>query len=232
MLPSGKYVVEIVVPPGMELVKEEDKNILIGDNYIAPVTQQFGGAGQHLHHPRPGLGGVGRHEAGRRLQRQQCPKSDAEPGRNADNSIVPGFVPEPTWPCVGTARIVPDYISLFPQSHAGRAVRRRHPQPVRSQGSHAWRSEGRHREVLRVHLDPHRVQVHRRHHGRLHLRVRSVLAAVRREVRAAQSADLGQGLDRQRDQPRVRRPVGSVQRHDVLDLGSESAESHRLFAER
>src|SRR3989440_509736 len=39
MLPAGKYVVEMVVPPGYELVKEEDKNILIGDNYIAPVTQ-------------------------------------------------------------------------------------------------------------------------------------------------------------------------------------------------
>ena len=33
------------MPPGYELVKEEDKNILIGDNYIAPVTQQFGGLG-------------------------------------------------------------------------------------------------------------------------------------------------------------------------------------------
>ena len=45
MLPAGKYVVEVVVPPGYELVKEEDKNILIGDNYIAPVTQQFPGLG-------------------------------------------------------------------------------------------------------------------------------------------------------------------------------------------
>src|SRR5258706_16080602 len=45
MLPAGKYVVEVVVPPGYELVKEEDKNILIGDNYIAPVTQQFSGLG-------------------------------------------------------------------------------------------------------------------------------------------------------------------------------------------
>ena len=45
MLPAGKYVVEVVVPPGYELVKEEDKNILLGDNYIAPVTQQFGGLG-------------------------------------------------------------------------------------------------------------------------------------------------------------------------------------------
>src|SRR5205807_3127703 len=45
MLPAGNYVVEMVVPPGYELVKEEDKNILIGDNYIAPVTQEFGGLG-------------------------------------------------------------------------------------------------------------------------------------------------------------------------------------------
>ena len=36
MLPPGKYVVEVVVPPGYELVKEEDKNILLGDAYIAP----------------------------------------------------------------------------------------------------------------------------------------------------------------------------------------------------
>jgi hypothetical protein len=42
MLPAGKYVVE---PPGYELVKEEDKNILIGDNYIEPVTEEFGALG-------------------------------------------------------------------------------------------------------------------------------------------------------------------------------------------
>ena len=46
MLPAGKYVVEMIVPPGYELVKEEDKNILIGDNYIAPVTQEFPGLGR------------------------------------------------------------------------------------------------------------------------------------------------------------------------------------------
>ncbi len=45
MLPAGTYVVEVVVPPGYELVKEEDKNILLGDVYIAPVTQQFLGFG-------------------------------------------------------------------------------------------------------------------------------------------------------------------------------------------
>ena len=44
-MPAGNYVVEVVLPAGYELVKEEDKNILIGDNFIAPVTQQFGGLG-------------------------------------------------------------------------------------------------------------------------------------------------------------------------------------------
>jgi hypothetical protein len=46
--PPGKYVVEVVVPPGFELVKEEDKNILIGDNFIAPVTQEFGGGRAYI----------------------------------------------------------------------------------------------------------------------------------------------------------------------------------------
>jgi len=54
MLPAGKYVVEVIVPPGYELVKEEDKNILLGDVYIAPISIQFGRPGQHLHHARPG----------------------------------------------------------------------------------------------------------------------------------------------------------------------------------
>src|SRR5262249_17892367 len=45
MLPRGQYVVEMLVPPGYELVKKEEKNILIGDNYSAPVTVQFPGLG-------------------------------------------------------------------------------------------------------------------------------------------------------------------------------------------
>ncbi|HYR14350.1 MAG TPA: hypothetical protein VEQ67_09050, partial [Mycobacterium sp.] len=41
ILPAGKYVVEVVPPRGYEIEKEEDKNLLIGDNYIASVTAQF-----------------------------------------------------------------------------------------------------------------------------------------------------------------------------------------------
>jgi hypothetical protein len=108
MLPAGKYVVEVVVPPGYELVKEEDKNILIGDTYIAPVAVQFGPLGSIYIMPD---------------------QASVAASYNANNSINPttdlGVVPrhegdtgsiETFWPCVGQARIVPDFISLFPGS--------------------------------------------------------------------------------------------------------------------
>ncbi|RQH05468.1 choice-of-anchor Q domain-containing protein [Paraburkholderia dinghuensis] len=108
MLPAGKYVVEVIVPPGYELVKEEDKNILIGDNYIAPVTQQFGSLGNIFILP------------------DQAAVNEAYNPNNAQNPTTNlGSNPESDsgkqgneqlWPCVGTLRIVPDYISLFPGS--------------------------------------------------------------------------------------------------------------------
>jgi hypothetical protein len=109
MLPSGKYVVEVVPPPGYELVKEEDKNILIGDNFIAPVTQEFGALGNIFIIPDQAQV-AGYYNA----NNPQNPTQGL--GAQPNNGIVPGFVPEPTWPCVGQSRIVPDYISLFPQS--------------------------------------------------------------------------------------------------------------------
>ena len=110
MLPAGKYVVEMMVPPGYELVKEEDKNILIGDNYIAPVTQEFGGLGSifilpdqaevrslyNANNPQNPTGTLGR---------------TLLPSHEGDTGSIETF-----WPCVGALRVVPDYISLFPQS--------------------------------------------------------------------------------------------------------------------
>jgi len=125
MLPPGKYVVEVVLPPGFELVKEEDKNILIGDDFIAPATQQFGGLGnvfivpdqasvaEYSNAGQGGFNSVG--AAGYNANNPQNPTQSF--GMAPANGIVPGFVPEPTWPCVGEARIVPDFISLFPQTH-------------------------------------------------------------------------------------------------------------------
>ncbi|HTF23840.1 MAG TPA: hypothetical protein VK937_07965 [Candidatus Limnocylindria bacterium] len=108
MLPAGKYVVEMIVPPGYELVKEEDKNILIGDNYIAPVTQEFGTLGSI--YIMPDQAAVG---ATYNANNAQNPTTDlgAVPRHEGDTGSIETF-----WPCVGASRIVPDYISLFPQS--------------------------------------------------------------------------------------------------------------------
>ncbi len=121
MLPAGKYVVEVVPPPGYEIVKEEDKNILIGDNFIAPVTQQFGGLGNIFILPDQASvasSGSGTYNPEMALvisaNNPRNPTQRLEMG--PANEEVPGFLPEPTWPCVGEARVVPDYISLFPQS--------------------------------------------------------------------------------------------------------------------
>jgi hypothetical protein len=110
MLPAGKYVVEMVMPPGYELVKEEDKNILIGDNYIAPVSQEFAGLGNIF--ILPDQASVA---ASFNANNPQMPTTDQGrttlPSTEADTGSV-----EQLWPCVGQMRVVPDYISLFPQS--------------------------------------------------------------------------------------------------------------------
>jgi hypothetical protein len=109
MLPAGKYVVEVVPPPDFEIVKEEDKNILIGDNFIAPVTEEFGALGNIFILPDQA-------EVASSYNANNSQNSTNALGATPLNGIVPGFAPEPVWPCVGEARIVPDYISLFPQS--------------------------------------------------------------------------------------------------------------------
>ena len=109
MLPAGKYVVEVVPPAGYEIVKEEDKNILIGDNFIAPVTQEFGALGNIFILPDQA-------EVAGAYNANNAQNPTDSLGAVPNNGIVPGFVPEPTWPCVGESRIVPDFISLFPQS--------------------------------------------------------------------------------------------------------------------
>jgi hypothetical protein len=110
MLPAGKYVVEMVVPPGYELVKEEDKNILIGDNYIAPVTQEFAGLGNIF--ILPDQAEVAAYYNASNPQNPTTTFGRTSlPSHEGDTGSVETF-----WPCVGAARVVPDYISLFPQS--------------------------------------------------------------------------------------------------------------------
>jgi hypothetical protein len=107
-LPPGSYVVEMVTPPGYEVVKEEDKNILIGDAFVAPVSQQFGSLTSIFIVP------------------DQATLGNANPGN--PNTGDPGFQSNPTTnlgvsdsttltefpPCVGNAHRVPDYLTLYP----------------------------------------------------------------------------------------------------------------------
>src|SRR5947208_2730302 len=122
MLPSGQYVVEMLVPPGYELVKEEDKNILIGDNYIAPVTVQFPGlAGAvYILPDQASVAAVynGNQGAASGFNPTNAQNPSQTFGRQSSLSSGEGDTGsvEIFWPCVGTTRIVPDYISLFPQS--------------------------------------------------------------------------------------------------------------------
>jgi hypothetical protein len=110
MLPAGKYVVEVVVPPGYELVKEEDKNILIGDNYIAPVTQEFGGLGNIFILPDQAAIGTTFNANNAQNSTQDLGRPNLPQGEGDTGSV------EKYWPCVGESRIVPDFISLFPKS--------------------------------------------------------------------------------------------------------------------
>ena len=108
MLMPGKYVIEVIVPTGYELVKEEDKNILLGDVYIAPVTQQFAGFGNifimpdqaavNAYYNRNSPGGL-----------NNTTNLGVVPRSEGDTGSV-----EVYWPCVGAERIVPDLNSLFP----------------------------------------------------------------------------------------------------------------------
>ena len=112
MLPPGKYVVEVIVPDGYELVKEEDKNILLGDAFIAPVTQQFAGFGNIFIMPDQAAMNAYYNPTN---AIQSTANNGAMPRREGDTGSVEVF-----WPCVGAKRIVPDLISLFPA--AGQAA--------------------------------------------------------------------------------------------------------------
>ncbi|MGB8693382.1 MAG: hypothetical protein WCD08_07740, partial [Steroidobacteraceae bacterium] len=106
ILPPGDYVVEAVTPPGFEVVKEEDKNILNGDSFDAPVYTQFAGIGNVFILP------------------DQATLNNANPynlktgdgvanNATSDLGVSSSLVNQPD--CVGNLHRVPDFLSLFPQ---------------------------------------------------------------------------------------------------------------------
>jgi hypothetical protein len=109
VMPTGKYVVEVEVPQGYEIVKEEDKNILIGDSYIAPVSQQFGGLGSIFILPDQAA-------VNETYNANNPNDPTTDMGRSNLGDFGPGGLSVMPAPCVGQLRVVPDFLSLFPGS--------------------------------------------------------------------------------------------------------------------
>ena len=137
ILTSGKYVVEVMPPRGYEIVKEEDKNILIGDNYIAPATSQFAGLADifivpdqatvnaayswfgpnyaNASYTGPFTGGGNPYNAnGTPTGNNGNPTTNM--GRTGLGGFGPGGNIVMASPCAGALRIVPDYMSISPES--------------------------------------------------------------------------------------------------------------------
>jgi len=121
LLPAGKYVVEVVVPAGFELVKEEDKNILIGDAYVAPVAQQFGPMINIFIVPdQASINSINPSYTGPVTAANPmvaATSNNGNPTTNMGRTSIGGFGPseivQPA-PCVGQMRVVPDFMSIFP----------------------------------------------------------------------------------------------------------------------
>jgi hypothetical protein len=118
MLPPGKYVVEVIMPPGYEVYKEEDKNLLIGDNFIAPATVQFAGLGGMIF-IMPDQASVASlyDPTGAGYNPSNYQNQTTALGTNQQLALpgYPGYQ-DPIWPCVGEMRVVPDFLSEFPQN--------------------------------------------------------------------------------------------------------------------
>jgi hypothetical protein len=136
VLPAGKYVTEVVTPQGWELVKEEDLNLLIGDQYIAPAVAQFGGAGLGNIFIVPDQASIdaanpsytGPYTPTNPYTQPFASNGTLTPnttnngspstnlGRTTDGSFGPFALIQQSAPCVGLMRIVPDYLSISPES--------------------------------------------------------------------------------------------------------------------
>jgi hypothetical protein len=144
ILPPAKYVTEVVVPPNWELNKEEDLNLLIGDQYIAPAVAQFGSSGlgnifitpdqASIDAANPSYTGpyTGSNPYHQPFSNCTTPgdastctftanttnngKQAGDYGRTTFGSFGPGGIIQQSAPCVGLKRIVPDYLSISPES--------------------------------------------------------------------------------------------------------------------
>jgi hypothetical protein len=136
ILPPGKYVTEVVLPPGWQLNKEEDLNLLIGDQYIASTNPQFVTLANIFITPdqasidAANLSYTGPNTTGYTppwtcTTPTSCTlnpsttnngKQSQDYGRTSFGNFGPGGLIVQSAPCVGQKRIVPDYLSISPES--------------------------------------------------------------------------------------------------------------------
>jgi hypothetical protein len=124
-LTTGTYVVEMIPPAGFEVAKEEDKNILIGDAWTSPQTQQFATLANIFILPdQATLNNANRNNPcngdPNLTSPNGCPVSNGTPGAgiqgNPTYDLGNSSIGDRFWPCVGATHIVPDYLALFPSS--------------------------------------------------------------------------------------------------------------------
>lgn len=127
-LPTGDYVVEMQAPQGYEIVKEEDKNILIGDAFVAPAVQQFGPLGSifilpdqaTLNNANTNNPGTGDYSGGCTTTNgvTTCSGVPFQSNPTSNLGVLESqAVGAPTFAeCVGALHRVPDYLSIFPQA--------------------------------------------------------------------------------------------------------------------
>ena len=105
-LPPADYVVESVTPPGYDVVKEEDKNLLNGDSFVQPAVTQFGGLTNVFILPDQATLNNANPYSPVNADGTQF-NSTSNLGATASHAVFPE--------CVGNLHRVPDYLSLFPQ---------------------------------------------------------------------------------------------------------------------
>ena len=91
-LPLGKYVVEVVLPEGYEITKEEDKNVLNGDAWLSPNGATQFANGTDLGHIY------------------------ILPDTATLNNSAAYYTGSAFPPCVGKMHTVPDFLTLFPEA--------------------------------------------------------------------------------------------------------------------
>ncbi len=169
-----------------------------------------------------------------------------EEHKNVDfgDDYVPSPQAEPPF-CVGDDHVVPEYLAMqtVPDGLGGftpvvpnggadpGALRRRDASAVRPQERLAVGRPERRGGLLPDDRRAGRGQRDRRHPQRPGQRVQPERAGLRREVRAAVAAGRLLRLERQRREPRLRRPVRQVQRGGPVDLHRQPADAFRHGAE-